>query len=240
MNLYKIAVCDSDAVCNIELISMLHSIAEEEKIAIAVDVYKTYENFEENFNENKYNLLFIESLNNGVLGIDAVKRFHCKYRNFETEIVFVSKNDKYALPSFEVFPIGYLLKPYKKNKVRIPFCHAVNKQCGKKSVALKSMEGGNIVIGVDELLYIEVIGTELDVRTVYGKYQCIGALSDVYLQLPAGQFYRAHRSFIVSLRHVLKIDKYFFIMINGDRVAIAKNRFAQAKEIFSKYIGLIP
>ncbi len=235
--MYRVAICDCDAVSNAELVTVLNSISDDEEIELSIDVYKTYCDFKKHIIEKKYNLLFLEICNQGFSGIELVKELKSNSREFNMDIVFVSTNDSQAFNSFEVFPVGYLVKPYNKRKVRAPFKHSYEKLCTTKSVAFKATGGGSIASLIDELLYIEVIGNELDVHTFHGRYQCIGALSEVYTQLPNGQFYRSHRSFIVNLKHVAKINKYYFIMCNGDKVTIAKNRYAQAKENFSKYIG---
>ena len=68
-------------------------------------------------------------------------------------------------------------------------------------------------------------------------YVCNGSLADTYHMLPSEQFYRSHRSFIVNLKYVTKINRYQFAMGNGDKVTIAKNRYAEAKEILRAFVG---
>jgi DNA-binding LytR/AlgR family response regulator len=59
----------------------------------------------------------------------------------------------------------------------------------------------------------------------------------VYGKLPEKRFYRAHRSYVVNLDCVVGAEKYHFIMCNGDKVSIAKNRYAEAKKAYSEYYG---
>jgi DNA-binding LytR/AlgR family response regulator len=234
---FRVAICDCDQANNTELANILNSISIEEGLEIIIDVYKTYDDLKKHIFDTKYDLLFLEICNQGFSGIELIKRLKNNSKELNMDIIFVSRNEAQALASFEVFPIGYLVKPYNKRKVRLPLHFAYEKLCGIKSVVFKAIEGGSVATLVDELLYIEVIGNELDVHTFHGGYGCVGALSEVCTHLPQGQFYRSHRSSIVNLKHVAKINKFYFIMCNGHKVTIAKNRYAQAKEIFSKYIG---
>jgi DNA-binding LytR/AlgR family response regulator len=68
---------------------------------------------------------------------------------------------------------------------------------------------------------------------------CVGSLTEVLRQLPESEFYRSHRSYIVNLGFVTKMSKYAFTMQNGDKVTIAKNRYAEAKAKFDKFAGNI-
>ena len=84
-------------------------------------------------------------------------------------------------------------------------------------------------VAIDSILYIEVFRTELDVHCRDEVHVCTGSLNEVCAKLPSVQFYRAHRSYIVNLASVSAIERYQFTMCNGDKVTVAKNRYAEAK-----------
>ena len=96
-------------------------------------------------------------------------------------------------------------------------------------------DGGEALIDRDELLYIEVMGNRLFFHCKRETVEGVGSLSTTAASLPERQFYRAHRNFIVNLQYAQKIGHYFFGMQNGEKVAIAKNRYTEAKEIFDRF-----
>jgi DNA-binding LytR/AlgR family response regulator len=155
----------------------------------------------------------------------------------EADIIFVSATDEQALAAYSAFPIGYILKPFQRKRLRAPFRRAASKYVKRQSVMFHDLGGVKISIAVDEILYIEVIGNELDIHCRTGVSKCVGSLSETYLDLPQKQFYRSHRSFIVNLNYVVRAAKYYFVMDNGDKVTIAKNRYAEAKGILTDFIG---
>jgi DNA-binding LytR/AlgR family response regulator len=67
---------------------------------------------------------------------------------------------------------------------------------------------------------------------------CSGTLVEASSLLSSTDFYRSHRSFIVNLRYTVGIERYQFRMINGDAVAVAKNRYAEVKAAFEAYAGV--
>jgi hypothetical protein len=42
----------------------------------------------------------------------------------------------------------------------------------------------------------------------------------------------------VNLRYTVGIERYQFRMVNGDAVAVAKNRYAEVKAAFEAYAGV--
>jgi DNA-binding LytR/AlgR family response regulator len=103
---------------------------------------------------------------------------------------------------------------------------------------LRGIDGGERMIGVDDILYIEVFGTELNVHCRRSVVLCSGTLVEASSLLSSTDFYRSHRSFIVNLRYTVGIERYQFRMVNGDAVAVAKNRYAEVKAAFEAYAGV--
>ena len=112
----------------------------------------------------------------------------------------------------------------------------VDKCTRKPSISLRNANGGKVNVNIEDIMYIEVFRTELDVHCKNGILICTGSLVETYGVLPTRQFYRSHRSFIVNLQHVVQINRYQFTMSNGDKVTIAKNRYTEAKAAFDDFV----
>ncbi|MBQ8387868.1 MAG: response regulator transcription factor [Clostridia bacterium] len=229
-----VAVCD-DSRYAVFFAEELRFLAEEAGVDVSVDVFKSYSYLQTAMKSKKYDLLLLETVIRGVSGIDFARNLrlsHC-----EADIIFVSASAEHALPAYSVFPIGYILKPFQRRRLRAPFRRAAEKYVKKPTLILRGMNGEKITVSLEDLLYIEVIGNELDIHCRTGVSKCVGSLSETYLDLPQKQFYRSHRSFIVNLNYVVRAAKYYFVMDNGDKVTIAKNRYAEAKSILTDFVG---
>jgi DNA-binding LytR/AlgR family response regulator len=103
---------------------------------------------------------------------------------------------------------------------------------------INTADGGETIVLRDDILYIEVFGNDLVFHCKGETVESVGSLASVMERLPTDSFYRAHRNFIVNLRHVQKIGHFFFTMQNGEKVSVAKNRYTEARGVFERYLSI--
>jgi len=233
--MFRIAICDDMQSQATELAQLLTSLAGEIPMECKVEMFRGFKPLQKAMGENTYQLLFLETRVGGISGIDFARRL--RLYDEETDIVFCSAETDSALAAYTVFPTGYLTKPVDRKKLRDVFRHVAEKYRQKPSIVLRGIDGGEQMICVDDILYIEVFGAELDVHCRRGVVMCAGTLVEASSLLSSTDFYRSHRSFIVNLRYTVGIDRYQFRMVNGDTVAVAKNRYAEVKAAFEAYAG---
>ena len=229
-----VAVCDDSMYAPL-IVNEIKELSSELEVETTVELYKSYDYLKTAMKTKSYDLLVLETSLRGVSGIDFARNL--RLSRCEADIIFVSTTDEYALSAYGAFPIGYILKPFQRKRLRAPFRRAAEKYIKKPTIILRDLNGVKVTVAVDELLYIEVIGNELDIHTRTVQTKCVGSLAETYLALPQKQFYRSHRSFIVNMNYVVRAAKYYFVMDNGDKVTIAKNRYAEAKEMLAKFVG---
>lgn len=231
----KIAICDDSKVYSLRLESQLRELAAEIETEVSVDVYKNYAMLMLAMKEKSYELLMMETSIRGVSGIEFVKSL--RRQGYRGNVIFISETADSALAAYAAFPIGYVVKPPMKRNVRAAFRYAAQYSANRRSIMLNGISGEKVTVAVDDLLYVEVIGTELSLHCRAGVIKCIGSLAETCEKLPAEQFYRSHRSYIVNMNYITSATKYHFVMENGDHVTIAKNRYAEAKGMLKNYVG---
>ena len=232
----NIAICDDSRFNTVPLEEALKELALESGVEISMDIFKSYSHLGAAIKDKKYDLLFLQVNLRGVNGIDFARGLRQQHN--DVDVIFLSENADSALAAYSAFPIGYILLPPAKKRLRAPFRHAAEKQRGRTSLVLAEPNGTKTSVFIDDIIYLEVIGAELSVYTRTGAVKCYGtSLTEVCECLPAERFYRCHRSFVVNLDHVVQSSKYYFLMENGEKATIAKNRYAEAKEILLDYKG---
>ena len=235
--MFRIAICDEMQPQANELAEALRALSEEiPGHEVSIDIFRGLRPLQKAMSECVYQLLFLETRIGGYSGIDFVRRL--RLTDEETDVVFFSGEADSALAAYSVYPTGYLLKPVDRKKLRDVFRHVADKYRQKPSIVLKGIDGGEHLISVDDILYIEVFGAELDVHCKRGVILCAGTLAEACNLLTSQDFYRSHRSFIVNLRYAVGIERCQFRMINGDTVAVAKNRYTEVKAVFEAYAGV--
>jgi len=232
----NIAICDDSRFNTVPLEEQLKELAGEAGIEISVEVFKSYSHLQSAMKDKKYELLLLQTNLRGVNGIDFARGLRQQHN--DVAIIFLSENGDNALSSFSAFPIGYILTPPVKRRLRTPFRYVAEKLKGRDLLVFSEPNGARVTVDADDMLYLEVIGSELSIYTKTDVIKCLGtSLSEAYENLPRERFYRCHRSFIVNLDYVVRSAKYYFVMENGEKVTIAKNRYAEAKSILEKFIG---
>lgn len=123
-------------------------------------------------------------------------------------LIFTTAYAQYALDGFDLDAVDFLHKPFAYER----FVRAVDKAlrrieaCAKsdrtETVTLKQ-EYNNVVIPVNEILYLEAMENYTKVHRRNGRYILSrNSLKRTAELLPADQFLRVHKSYVVALSQV--------------------------------------
>lgn len=126
-------------------------------------------------------------------------------------VVFTTAYPDYALQGFELSALDFLLKPISFGR----FMQAANKAYErlsddtKKSPFVFVKDGYDWVrINLDELQYVESEGNYLTFQETGKKALTRMTISEAAELLPSDQFMRVHKSYIVSLKRIEKIERH--------------------------------
>ena len=168
--------------------------------------------------EQQIDIIFLDINLPKINGMDFIKTIHKKYH-----VVITTAYDNYAIQGFELDVIDYLLKPISLER----FLKAVNKVMSsiKGEPHLSQTEIGNDYffvksdnkyekIAIQEILYIEALQNYIVIHCADKKVITYSSLKSIESYLPAKEFLRVQKSFIVS---VAKIDR-----IESDDIVIGK------------------
>ena len=231
----RIAVCDGTGSCPSPLESELRSLAAEAEVEVSVSAFTSFPQLAAANERESFDLLILAVEAAGASGIDFARGL--RLADNCCDIIFVAENADYALAAYSVFPTGYILCPVTKTKLRPAFRYVSRRFRSRRILLLRTKKGEQLSVPVDSIVFIEVTGTELLLRCGGRTLSAAGALSDVCAHLPVDEFYRSHRSFVVNMNRVERLSEYFFEMDTGDRVSVAKNRYAEAKQALRAFAG---
>lgn len=175
---------------------------------------------------NKVDLLFLDIQMPQLLGTDFIRSLINP-----PKVIFTTAFRKYAVDGFELDAVDYLLKPISFDR----FLKAVNKVMRLNIVADENgihsktqqpanvssefiylrADRKNIKVNFDDILFIESLKDYIKVVTKEKTIVTKQAISSIDESLPATQFIRIHRSFIISLNKInsftpelIQIGKY--------------------------------
>ena len=153
----------------------------------------------------------------------------------DLSIVLVSCSPDFALDGYKVHPLDYLVKPIRPEELEVALLLALNRR--QKPVSLAIRSGDMLqVVSVDSILYAEVFDTALHIHTVGGGVvSSSGHLSTLAQRLPALQFLRCHKSYLVNLSHAVGLRRYCFRLTDGSSVPVSKKNYTQVQQSFLHY-----
>jgi len=140
-------------------------------------------------------------------------------------IIFSTAFDQYAIRAFELNAVDYLLKPYSKERFDAAMQKALTRiqsgtpelQTFRNTVAPPSGTLTRVavkarnqihVIPVNDIDYFEADGDYVKLHTAKNAYLKEKTMKYFEENLPLQQFIRIHRSYIVNVNEVAKIELY--------------------------------
>jgi two-component system, LytTR family, response regulator len=165
-------------------------------------------------------------------------------------IIFTTAFDEYALKAFEANAIDYLLKPFNKERFdkaiqkfssnNIPKINTEQLQLptnanAQNRIVVKS-DGKIKIIPTQEIQYIEANGDNVKIMTNDGSYSKNKTMSYFEQQLSSIDFVRIHRSYLVNVSLVTRIDAYdkeshLAVLSSGIQLPVSKSGYQKLKEI---------
>lgn len=156
-----------------------------------------------------------------------------------TRIIYITGyGDRFAQQVFlrEANLSGFLTKPVDPALLLANLEKAA--RAGERSPATVTIlsQGKPITLPVEEILYLESRGHTVLIHTTSEVLSVYRRLDEVALLLPEG-FCRCHKSFLVSLRHIRRVQQPDLLLKNGCTVPVSRTRYAQAKADYLRFIG---
>ena len=170
-------------------------------------------------------------------------------------VIFTTAFDEYAIRAFETHAIDYLLKPFSKerfdkaiekfgsqNQVQVQQQAAVSML---QSAALQPSQherivvknGGKIkIIPVSQVHYLEAADDYVKIITSEGSFLKNKTMAYFESILSPGQFVRTHRSYLLNVQEITRIDPYereshLAILRSGARIPVSKTGYGKLKTV---------
>jgi DNA-binding LytR/AlgR family response regulator len=128
-------------------------------------------------------------------------------------IVFTTAYSEYAVEGFELNAIDYLLKPFSLarflmacNKAYEQYQLRQKKQTALPAVFIKSGYE-QVRVELEAVLYAESSGNYVQFVMQHQKIASRLTMGEAEALLPANHFIRIHRSYIIALKYLTKIDR---------------------------------
>ena len=171
----------------------------------------------------------------------------------KTRYIFATAFDQYAIKAFEFHALDYLLKPFSQQRFDQALAHA-RANVGKNDGAIEQMvreatgrnkplgrvlirDGAKVhVINADKIEHVEAQDDYVQIRSEGKSYLKNQRMTELEEQLDPEQFLRIHRSWIVNIAFVDRIeqatkDSYVAILKDASRVPISRSGYQKIRAV---------
>jgi two-component system, LytTR family, response regulator len=168
----------------------------------------------------------------------------------DTNVIFITAYDQYAIRAFDVHAVDYLLKPFSATRLLEALDRARKKIArgeatspaalvadarppGSKTDRVLIRDGGDVhVIPVSKVDYVEAQDDYVCFRAEGKRYLKQQTLADVEAALDATRFVRIHRSYILNVDRLAKLelyakDSHAAILRDGTRLPVSRSGYSR-------------
>jgi two-component system, LytTR family, response regulator len=169
-------------------------------------------------------------------------------------VIFTTAFDEYAIRAFEAHAVDYLLKPFNQDR----FDKAISKwkehqptETGKatndlldaaslspsQSQRIVVKNGSKIkIIPVQDVFFLEAADDYVKIHTQEGYFLKNKTMTHFERSLDENLFVRSHRSYIVNIQQITRIDPYekdnhVAILRSGAKVPVSRSGYGKLKEV---------
>ena len=150
------------------------------------------------------------------------------------EIIFTTAYREYAVDGFDLQAVDYLLKPisfdrlYQSINKYMDECIPAQLKTVQENVEEKSdfifvrSDRKMIKVNFSEIIYIESLGNYIKIILDTKNIVTRELISSIEAKLPKSMFLRTHRSFIVSIKHIVSFTNEY-IETNKKAIPISRS-----------------
>jgi len=169
-------------------------------------------------------------------------------------VIFTTAFDEFAIKAFEAHAIDYLLKPFDQQR----FDKALQKWQEQKAATPEKntqdlletasqspaqnqriviKDGSKIkIIPVHDVMYLEAADDYVKIHTKDGYFLKNKTMNHFEQVLDRSQFVRSHRSYIVNIQQITRIDPYekdshVAVLRSGVKVPVSRNGYGKLREV---------
>jgi len=229
------AVVDDAPLDAKRLETLILGYGKEHGLSFAVDCYSSPVRFLSEF-KGQYDLIFLDMEMPLMNGMSLAREIR---KNDESvALIFVTNFSQYAINSYEVQAMDYLVKPVEARSFVPKFERALSRlrQQSQKNILLKT-ETGIRKVDLEEVSYVEVRGHYLFFHTTEGIFKVRGLMKNL-VGNPDFQkdFYLCNRGYLVNLNAVTGVDG-LRILLGKESIAMSRLKKSEFMDALASYYG---
>ena len=227
---YNIAICDDADVDRRGIGDMVRRWAEAAGCSVRLDEFPSAESFLFEYAQNQdYDILLLDVEMRDISGIELAKRVRAK--RGRAEIVFITSHFEFIAEGYEVDALHYLVKPVSEEKLWEVLDRAAVRLAVEPPSVVISLDGGTVKLPEADILYVDAFAHYIEIHTRTDVYRLKESITAFGERL-SGDFFRAHRSYIVNLKAVERISRTGVTLTGDVEIPLSRGKYDDVNRAF--------
>ncbi len=235
----RIAIYERETLDNALVTSIIKSYFKENKMDLEIFTFTRVLDIFYEIQEGSWYDFILVSLKSDNQGHDDVKNlYRIRRLGYEGIIAMASNDYEFCQHSYSMSIDGYILKPYRIAHVEDLINRVLEKI--KRDMFSLSFNGKGFYFRKKNILYVESQNTKCIIHRANGiTHNLYKHLSEIAGILNDPNFLRSHRSFLVNMDYIDRVEQNF-ILKNGEEVFINRREKRYIVSLYNAYLESKP
>ncbi len=235
----NVIVCDDEQIYRqsiaekVQVWSKIH----HHEAAVMIHTFSSSEDLMEAWEKGlQIDMLFMDiQIPHETSGLNTAKMIF--ERDEHIPIAFITNYAEYACEGYLVNALRYILKPFRQEAIDDCMNIAWNRWSLAQVESIRIETGRQIeLLPVQQILLIESFAHQLLFTMAYDQsIEARGSISQYADMLPSGLFGQCHKSYLVNIMYVCKLQSNSLLLSNGRTVAVGRKYSESFYRLFNQY-----
>jgi len=231
-DILRIGICDDEKVIHEIMTKAIEEYSRKSELDCSVTCYMSGVELIDSQDIEKLDVLFLDIEMPELDGVETAYKLNRVNNHFRI-IMLTSKVERFK-DAFKIGAFRFVTKPIEKSEVFEALDDVRNRMFGMKMLELHR-DGRVYSVLQRNIVYVMSDRTSTYVFTKKYDYRSDASLTWWENELDNRLFVRCHKSYIVNVSKIANIDKNGIQLITGERLPVARRRFAEVEQRLMEY-----
>ena len=236
---YKIILCDDSPDDAEYVAALVRNWSAQSGVPVRIQTFPSAEAFLFHYaGDNSCDILLLDVEMKNMSGIELAKELRRgeggNRGSRRMEIVFITSHSEFWDAGYEVDALHYLTKPVAQEKLSAVLDRAAEKLSAEVPSVILSCDGETVRLPEDEILYVESSLHYITIHTPEKAYTIKENISAFEKKLSGG-FFRVHRSYLASLRHIIRISRTAVTLRGNVELPLARGNYDAVNRAYIEF-----
>ncbi|MDF2538981.1 MAG: two component transcriptional regulator, LytTR family [Herbinix sp.] len=230
----RIGICDDDEIQLNYIKSKLEEWSKTKHISSEIKLFRSAEAFLFEHPESfPFDLLILDIQMGKMSGMELARQIRAEDKSIY--LLFLTGLKEYVFEGYEVGAQRYLLKPIKEDQLFSALDDIDHRfHTNQPKYYIFQYAGEMLKVEECNIISIEALGHYLKMTTVNQIYEWKYSIGQIAKEL-GPDLITVHRSYIVNIKYIEKINKSDLLLSNGLSVPVSRNQYQGLNEAFIRY-----